>query len=180
MSEITFGFTTKVKMPFIEGTLRKADWRTDVYGDPKIGIFEYNVSKGPLSCHFYDYSGINDESVDPPLDRDLLVQCQSEALALSKHPLASIPIDIALLIGENTIGKVLPRPVAHDLDQAYNRPVLFQPEDLPDINFTPKHGWWYETDYDPNWAITIDTATGDQDTPYSVFLPTLPPAFLSE
>ena len=161
MSEITFGFTTKVKMPFVEDTLRKAGWRTDVYGDPKIGIFEYTVSKGPLRCYFEDYSGINDESVDPPLDRGLLVKCESTALALSHNPLTKLPIETALFITKNTIGRVLPRAVIDDLDQTFNRPVLFQADDLPGINFTPKHGWWYETDYDPDWAITIDTATGD-------------------
>ena len=31
MSEITFGFTTKVKMPFVEDTLREAGWGIDVY-----------------------------------------------------------------------------------------------------------------------------------------------------
>ena len=160
MSEITFGFTTKVKMPFVEDTLREAGWGIDVYTDPKVGVSEYTVFKGPLKCYFDDYFDINDESVDPPLDRDLLVQCGSKASALLHNPFTSIPIDYALYIAANTIGRALPRPVFDDLYQAYNRPVLFQPEDLPDINFAPKHGWWYETDYTPSWAITVDRSWG--------------------
>ncbi|WQD12965.1 MAG: hypothetical protein U1U88_001113 [Lawsonella clevelandensis] len=47
------------------------------------------------------------------------------------NPFTSIPIDYALYIAANTIGRALPRPVFDDLYQAYNRPVLFQPDDLP-------------------------------------------------
>lgn len=160
MSEITFGFATNTREEFVEDTLRAAGWHMDSYQDPKVMNVEYIASKGTLRCHFYDQFGISDASVDPPLDRYLDVVCESQALALSKDPFIGLPLDIAWFIAANTIGKVIPRTVVNSLHKTYERPVLFQPEDLPDISFAPKHGWWYETDYNPGWAIAVDRSWG--------------------
>ena len=53
---------------------------------------------------------------------------------------------------------VLAPTFVEDLDN--NESTLFQPEDLPDITFAGKHGWWFETDYDTHQALAIDRSWG--------------------
>ena len=144
-TEFSFVFAITTAQHDIVEILKHSGWEVDYYQVPRSDLLEFRITKGLLPCRFTD--AVNGERGIP---RRIVIACN--------------PTVDGVLDGLNPwffrviLPTVLAPTFVEDLDN--NESTLFQPEDLPDITFAGKHGWWFETDYDTHQALAIDRSWG--------------------